>query len=548
MTVELGPVIYSSVKPIFKIYIIIGMGFWLAKRNILSVSTTRDISDTLVRCILPCLIFNKVVTYLESSDIKNVGIIFFIGTLLFFTGFVFTYLLSILARLPKRWLGGLLSVGLFPNISDLPIAYMQTLSNGGLVFTEQQGDKGVAYIIIFLACMALFQFTLGLYELIEWDFRPNIKDDEDKATEKSTEKSFSDNESIDNLSQNNPTKDTKNEKNVTHIPLRLHDIPGNEMSMDEVSISSSIENETFQPPPPTELGVDTSQTASNLFHHRLSHRVSQRRASVNDSIGEVLLQVRSKDLRLMKTQDMNDVINEYSEYDSMRLSEAKPVMSVSTDVGGAGIITIMSNSNEQLLMKQRVKTRLKLMAKNLISPVSATLIASIAISMSPPLKALFVKSHFHLPNAPDGNPPLSFIIDTTSYVGNASVPFGLLLLGATISRLEVKTMPKGFWKTAIGITLIRLVILPIFGVGVVAGINKAGWYDGDSLLRFICVLEYGLPSATSLVYFTAFYTDPNSTDHLQMDCLAVALIAQYCLLFVSLPFLVTFTIKVSLGF
>ena len=186
--------------------------------------------------------------------------------------------------------------------------------------------------------------------------------------------------------------------------------------------------------------------------------------------------------------------------------------------------------------------------KNFAAPNSASLIISIAIAMAPPLKALFVSSNFYIPDAPDSQPPLSFIMDIASYIGAASVPLGLLLLGATISRLQVKKMPKGFWKTAVAVTVSRLIILPIIGVGLTTGFYKGGWYGDDKLIRFVSVLEFGLPSATALVYFTAFYTDPNSDDHLQMDCLAVCLIFQYAILFITLPFLVSFTLKVSLGF
>ena len=108
-------------------------------------------------------------------------------------------------------------------------------------------------------------------------------------------------------------------------------------------------------------------------------------------------------------------------------------------------------------------------------------------------------------------------------------------------------MPKGFWKTAVMITASRLILIPIFGVGVTTGFYKGGWYGDDKLIRFVSVLEFGLPNATALVYFTAFYTDPKSEDHLQMDCLAICLIFQYAILCVTLPFLITFTLRVSLG-
>lgn len=551
MTVELGLVIYSAVKPIFKIYFIVALGFYLAKKNILTVSTCRDISDTIVTAILPCLVFENIVANLKSSDIKNLGIVFFTASLLFGFGIILAYIIFLVTRSPKKWLGGLLSVGLFPNISDLPIAYMQTLSNGGMVFSEAEGDKGVAYICIFLAAQALFQFSFGLYELISWDFRQELDDEENQLEKSSRDESESESEKRERQRSNEITDDTEE-----HISLPRITTPEDELSFDDdLSISSSLTGDV-QAPPPTDIGqssindspVRKTSTNHDSVSQQLSRRVSRmRRNSASSNPGQNILQpTRSRDLRTLKSQDMNDVINEYSEFDTLRTNEAQTVLSSAGD--GIVLVKSVSAKSQRIPMKQKIKKRIISMLKNFISPVSFTLILSIAVAMSPPLKALFVKSTFHIPNAPDGQPPLSFVMDTVSYIGNASVPLGLILLGATIARLEIKSMPEGFWKTAIGITIARLVILPIIGVGITTGMNKGGWYGDDKLLRFVSVLEYGLPSATSLVYFTAFYTDPNSKTHLQMDCLAVALIFQYTALCITLPFLVSFTIKVSLGY
>lgn len=175
----LGLVIYSAVKPIFKIYFIIAIGFILAKRNILTVTTCRDISDTIVTAIMPCLIFNNMVSYLKSSDIKNIGVILFTSCLLFTFGGFLAYGIHLITKSPKRWLGGLISVGIFPNISDLPIAYLQTFAKGGTIFTSAEGNKGVAYVCIFLMGMTLLQFSFGLYRLIQWDFRDELLGDEE---------------------------------------------------------------------------------------------------------------------------------------------------------------------------------------------------------------------------------------------------------------------------------------------------------------------------------------------------------------------------------
>lgn len=587
MPVPLGTIIYSAVKPILKIYLIIGLGFLLAKKNILSVVTCRDISNLVVSAIMPCLIFYNIVTNLKSSDIKNLGVIFFTGTLLFSVGCALAFVISIVTRSPKKWLGGILSVGLFPNISDLPIAYLQTLSQSGNIFTTEEGNKGVAYVCIFLASQVFYQFSLGLYRLIEWDFRDELEGDAEDLEK---------NEDAIELSDTPESSQSSGTGRLASGEPRNESSSKDSNNEDEIDDSTSIESEKSNikqtnslSQMPQQLVSDADQDGSeqsqhSAFYsrkHALGKTISGRRSSITSATsGALQVPVVSSDylsLRLSHTrdsyeskkapQDMQDVINEYSQFEDLKLMKsltntsriAQPNEATPPSIHGANEPYLAKNasrdsnksledSSEKVSKLQRFKTEGLQVLRNFMAPNSVSLISSIIIAMSPPLKALFVAStNFHIPTAPDGKPPLSFLMDFTSYVGAASVPLGLLLLGATISRLQIKTMPPGFWKTALAITLTRLVLLPIFGVGLTTGFYKGGWYGDDKLVRFVSVLEFGLPSATALVYFTAFYTNPHSKEHLQMDCLAVCLIFQYSILFISLPFLVTFTLKVSLG-
>lgn len=555
----LGLVIYSAVKPIFKIYFIIAIGFILAKRNILTVTTCRDISDTIVTAIMPCLIFNNMVSYLKSSDIKNIGIIIFTSCLLFTFGGFLAYGIHLITKSPKRWLGGLISVGIFPNISDLPIAYLQTFAKGGTIFTAAEGNKGVAYVCIFLMGMTLLQFSFGLYRLIQWDFRDELKGDED--LERSSSGATNDTNKLSHAEDDLEEKSTRTTSNDARDAIRAaahsRDDTADEEAVDSSSDSIYSElseekrrrrstmdeehqhNEFLRAQSRRQEGLSVSGSAS------LNRRISKRRRGSDSSATSGPLDLvppRSNDLRRQQSQNVEDVIHEYSEFDTLKNQELQKSHSrqEQQDEPEPDIV-----EEEESKFKPFVKK----MLQNLRAPTSIALLTSIAICMSPPLKALFVTGSFskHIPNAPDEQPPLSFIIDLVSYVGNASVPLGLLLLGATLARLQVKKMPPGFWKTALLITFTRLVVLPIFGVGVTTGFNNGGWYGDDKLVRFVSVLEFGLPNATSLVYFTAFYTDPTSDEHLQMDCLAICLITQYLILWFTLPFLITFTLKVSMG-
>lgn len=535
MGAALGLVIYAAVKPIFKIYFIIAMGYYLARRNILTVSTCRDISDLIVTAIMPCLIFYNIVSYLVSSDVKYIGIVFFEGTLLFIVGALLALLTLVVCNLPKAWLGGLLSVGLFPNISDLPIAYLQTLGKTGSLFSTADADKGVAYVCIFLATQIFYQFSMGLYQLVRWDFREQLADPERTAEALPAPDATP---ALSAAPSYRPAPSLSADKESTHL------LSSNELIDSVAPDAESDQHAEFlqqlESHATTPLSLALAQDSAAPLRRR---RMSTASAATNYySLNPQTL--RSVELRHMRSQDIDDVIHEYSEFDRLRSHEVRRTVTLQSECGVEDIVP----EEPPATTGQRIRAHVVAALKNFRAPNSVSLIVSLAIAMAPPLRALFVEGSFYMPDAPDKKPPLSFMIDLASYVGAASVPLGLLLLGATIARLKVNQMVPGFWKTAVMITACRLVVLPIFGVGLTKGLAHAGWFGDDKLIQFVSVLEFGLPNATALVYFTAFYTDPASPDHLQMDCLAVCLIAQYLVLFITLPILVTYTLKVSLGF
>ena len=555
--VSMSQLIYSAAKPMFKIYFIIASGYLLAKVNIFDVSTCRGISNAVVSFIMPCLIFQNIVSHLKSSDIKNIGIIAFTGLLLLSLGMLLTLALYFITRAPRRWFGGLLSVGLFPNISDLPIAYLTTFSKSG-IFTEEQGQKGVAYVCIFLAVQIFSQFSLGLYRLIEMDFKRERKevDEENKTEEKKEKETEKKKGPIDpRYSPNNAQQPLSSLEHSLDVLSTTTNKETNNLASNNIdTISEShvaCEHHTALRGPSLSDASATSDLSTFGSLYGPQSLYSRRPSHTSFYTGISLRQTpttRSSRLRRQRTENINDVISAYSEYGNLKNPRMREITSHTSDLP---IVVSEDELNktpgEKPSWKNKLKSHLKTTFWNFMRPNSVSLIISIAVAMAPPLKALFVKTLFYMPSAPDKQPPLSFVMDLASYVGNASVPLGLLMIGATIARLQVDKMPPGFWKTALGVTVARLIVLPIIGVCISLGFHHGGWYAGDKLIWFVSVIQFCLPSATVLVYLTAFYTDPNSPSHLQMDCLAVCLIAQYCLLCVALPFVVTFTGKVLLS-
>ena len=143
--------------------------------------------------------------------------------------------------------------------------------------------------------------------------------------------------------------------------------------------------------------------------------------------------------------------------------------------------------------KRRIKKAVKEFMIQLCSPPSMSIIVSFVISLINPIKALFIHvPGTYMPDAPDGQPPLAFIMDTCTFVGAASVPLGLICLGSALARLKIpltatawKAMPMG----AIGaFAVAKIIISPILGVAICQGLTHAGIIDkDDKVLRFVCL-------------------------------------------------------------
>jgi hypothetical protein len=126
-----------------------------------------------------------------------------------------------------------------------------------------------------------------------------------------------------------------------------------------------------------------------------------------------------------------------------------------------------------------------------LSPRCLGVLIGLVIALISPVKALFTPvPSSHIPNAPDGQPPLAFILDTTVFIGNASVPLGLICLGSALARMRIprgnyRDLPLGAISSlAIG----KLILMPIFGFLVCQGLAHSRIIDpNDKVLRFVCM-------------------------------------------------------------
>ena len=130
--------------------------------------------------------------------------------------------------------------------------------------------------------------------------------------------------------------------------------------------------------------------------------------------------------------------------------------------------------------------------KSFFTPPSVAILASFPIALVPNLKALFIPvPGTFIPPAPDGQPPLAFVLDVTTFMGAASVPLGLVCLGSALARLNLPK--KGEWLSlplgAIGsLAVVRMLVMPVLGVLICQGLTNIGIISkDDKVLRFVCM-------------------------------------------------------------
>ncbi|OIW09609.1 hypothetical protein TanjilG_28208 [Lupinus angustifolius] len=93
--------------------------------------------------------------------------------------------------------------------------------------------------------------------------------------------------------------------------------------------------------------------------------------------------------------------------------------------------------------------------------------------------------------------PLHVIEDSATMLGNAAVPTLTLILGANLLKGLRGTSNPPLW-TVIGIIVVRYILLPLMGIGVVKGAIYLGLVQPNPLYQFVLLLQYALPPAMNI--------------------------------------------------
>ncbi|MFS8009904.1 putative membrane transport protein [Helianthus anomalus] len=99
--------------------------------------------------------------------------------------------------------------------------------------------------------------------------------------------------------------------------------------------------------------------------------------------------------------------------------------------------------------------------------------------------------------------PLRVIQDSASLVGDASIPTMTLIVGGNLLR-GLKGSGVS-WSLIMGIVVVRLILLPLFGILIIKGAIYFSLVHVDPLYLFVLLLQYALPPAMNIGMITQLF-------------------------------------------
>ncbi|XP_042499641.1 protein PIN-LIKES 2-like [Macadamia integrifolia] len=212
----------------------------------------------------------------------------------------------------------------------------------------------------------------------------------------------------------------------------------------------------------------------------------EEQAPVNDVSRPLLVEaewpgIEDKETELSKTPFIARVFNSLSSLSTF------PDVDLAEEEGGSS-----SPQSIRCLAEPRVVRRIRIVAEktpiqHILQPPTIVSLLTITIGLVPQLKSFVFGT----------DAPLSFFTDSMEILAGATVPSVMLILGGMLA--EGPNDSKLGIKTTIGITVARLLVLPVLGIGVVAMADKLHLLvKGDQMFKFVLLLQYTTPSAILL--------------------------------------------------
>ncbi|KAH9167702.1 auxin efflux carrier [Lactarius sanguifluus] len=487
--ISTGALIWTSIRPLVRTFLSVGAGFALTKADLFSTEAARGAAQIVLNISMPCLLFSRIVPSFNPQNIGSLAPLTVVGLLYSVVGGAMAWVIKQFFWVPHRFRYGILAAGIWGNFGDIPTAIAMGITASAPFRGIDDENLAIAYISTLILVFFVTLFPLGGFLIVAKDFDgPDVKPEELRERMR-----------------------LRRRKMATETVLFLRRFIRNP---DKVVTFGDAET-GGGPPEKETISFEDVCIVPSLGRHTTHTETADSKENTEREA--------PTDTSPTLTIDPDD--NNHLEHLGLPELTQGPV------------------SHSSL---HQSRSNLKRFLTELLKPAPIVIVFAIVTALVSPLKALFLPPSANFqpsfrPVAPDGQPPLAFLLDFTTFVGTASVPIGLVCLGSALARLRVGSdAGDAFPRGAIAaLALVRMIVTPILGVAVTRFFTRAGFVDReDKVLQFVCVVFSGLPTATTQVYLTQVYSPTGSTEHL-----SAFLIPQYILMPFTMTGLVTYTLN-----
>ncbi|KAG8859962.1 Protein M3 [Serendipita sp. 411] len=459
------------------------------------------------------------------QNVSAIGPLIVIGCIYQTLGLVLALIIREFFWVPHRFRSGLVVAGIWSNWGDVPTAVILSIT-ASAPFKSGDSDLGVAYMSIFILVFFVTLFPLGGHQMIARDFKgpdKEIREAKDALKKKQESRLYLVAKVLRVAFCRTRSAGRRPDVEELHEKQEPNEsVPHHEQTEEEVISSPTVMEEDASGI------VHRSQHAKHISFSGMS---PIEHVSVIASDNVPPLSPRSVGHEAPDVMSLTPTVviaATEKDFSKEKATEGRQPVATRTE-------SVHSSTSF------RITTHILRFLRSLISAPTIAIFIAFPIALVKPLKGLFVEVvDSPIPNAPDGKPPLYFVLDTANFLGGASIPLGLICLGAALAKLKMPNTRKSIPIGAIASMAIgKLVISPILGVLIVNGFVKIGFIDeNDKVLRFVTMFFSGMPTATTQVLLTQVYSGTGEAEHL-----SPFLIPQYALMFISTTALTAYSLR-----
>lgn len=178
-----------------------------------------------------------------------------------------------------------------------------------------------------------------------------------------------------------------------------------------------------------------------------------------------------------------------------------PLLKGEDEEQGSIVVSSNGSRNQEAIVadesdipfSRKVVAFVKQILHELLAPPTVAAIVGFFIGSIPFLKKLIIGD----------SAPLRVIEDSITQLGNGTIPCITLILGGNLIQGLRKSTIK--IPIIIGVIIVRYVVMPVIGIGIVIGASKVGFLPSDPLFHFVLMVQFTLPPAMNIGTMTQLF-------------------------------------------